>query len=42
MVGRTEEQKNGFRCASMFFPAHVGFYHDLPAAVAGGELVQIQ
>ena len=33
--------KNGFRCVPCFF-LPVGFYHDLPAAVAGGELIQIQ
>ena len=38
---RTAKQKNGFRCVPCFF-LPVGFYHDLPAAVAGGELIQIQ
>ena len=33
--------KNSFRCVPCFF-LPVGFYHDLPAAVAGGELIQIQ
>ena len=41
MVGEQKNKKNGFRCVPCFF-LPVGFYHDLPAAVAGGELIQIQ
>lgn len=41
MVGEQKNQKNGFHCVPCFF-LPVGFYHDLPAAVAGGVLIQIQ
>ena len=40
MVGEQKNKKWLPLCSMFFLP--VGFYHDLPAAVAGGELIQIQ